>query len=724
MKYLYSKIVCAGVLIVLFTRCADMDPLEFQVEKPLSIELQEELDGLETLKTYIQDPLFRLGAGVGIGAYNSKGTMFALTNSNFQELTAGYEMKHGAVVQDDGSLNLDAVSTFMDNTQAEGLTVYGHTLAWHANQNAAFLNSTIAPIIIPATGGPSWDIITNIDFETDDATGYQSNGPNAVFSFTADGEGADNEGRALKISNDEVRTNEYDSQIFITFSETTEVGQKYKLEMDVRADADAAINTQAQTAPGAYKHYNFFGTINATPEWKRISVEVTIDENTSGCNTIAFNLGNTATNYYFDNIAISKFNESGGGGSNWQALLDKPFETDDATGYQSNGPNAVFSFTADGEGADNQGRALKIANDAVRTNEYDSQIFVTFPKITEVGQKYKLEMDIRADVDAAINTQAQTAPGAYKHYNFFGTINATPEWKRVSVEVTIDDNTSGCNTIAFNLGSTATNYYFDNLIVSWFNEDGGGEMILEKTPEEKRDTLRFHLDKWISGIMEVSKVNVHAWDVVNEPMDDGNPYELKTGIDKADIAADEFYWQDYLGKDYAVEAFKMAAMYGNDDDLLFINDYNLEYNLDKCKGIIAYVKYIEENGARVDGIGTQMHINIDSDKSKITEMLKLLAATGKKIKISELDIGVGVQTNDANEELYMAQSEMYTFVFDQYFTIIPESQQYGITIWSPTDSPANSSWRAGEPIGLWTEGLSRKLAYKGVVEGLGGESMN
>jgi len=201
-------------------------------------------------------------------------------------------------------------------------------------------------------------------------------------------------------------------------------------------------------------------------------------------------------------------------------------------------------------------------------------------------------------------------------------------------------------------------------------------------------------------------------------MDDGNPYELKTGIDKEDIAVDEFYWQDYLGKDYAVEAFKMAAKYGNNDDILFINDYNLEYNLDKCRGIIEYVKYIEENGARVDGIGTQMHINIDSDKSNITTMLELLAATGKIIKISELDIGVGTQTSDANEDLYKAQSEMYKFVFDQYFSIIPEEQQYGITIWSPVDSPDDSSWRAGEPIGLWTEDLTRKRAYQGVVNGL------
>ena len=97
----------------------------------------------------------------------------------------------------------------------------------------------------------------------------------------------------------------------------------------------------------------------------------------------------------------------------------------------------------------------------------------------------------------------------------------------------------------------------------------------------------------------------------------------------------------------------------------------------------------------MDGIGTQMHINIDSDKAKITEMFQLLAATGKMIKVSELDIGVGVKTTEANEELYLAQEEMYKFVMDQYFSLVPKAQQYGITIWSPTDSPASSSWRAG-----------------------------
>ena len=309
---------------------------------------------------------------------------------------------------------------------------------------------------------------------------------------------------------------------------------------------------------------------------------------------------------------------------------------------------------------------------------------------------------------------------AVKHNNQ----NERKVWARLAkagdgYEITIADNTSGCTTIAFNLGATATSYYFDNIELKWYNEEGGNDQIIEKTPEEKRDTLTYELERWISGIMDVSKDYVKAWDVVNEPMDDGNPSELKTGEGK-DLAADEFYWQDYLGKDYAVVAFNLARQYGNTSDKLFINDYNLEYNIDKCKGLIAYVAYIESQGAQVDGIGTQMHISINSDKDKIAEMFTLLAATGKLIKISELDIGVGVKTTEATEADYIAQTDMYKYVVDKYFELIPAQQRYGITVWSPADSPDGSGWRAGEPIGLWTEGYYRKRAYAGFVDGLSG----
>lgn len=195
-----------------------------------------------------------------------------------------------------------------------------------------------------------------------------------------------------------------------------------------------------------------------------------------------------------------------------------------------------------------------------------------------------------------------------------------------------------------------------------------------------------------------------------------NGFQLKTAGENP--PSDHFYWQDYIGEEYGVQAFELARKYG-DDALLFINDYNLEYNLDKCRALINYMEYIENNGASVDGIGTQMHISINSDKQNIVEMFELLAETGKFVKVSELDIGLGgVSANDATPELYKQQSEMYKYVVEQYFEIIPEDQRYGITVWSPLDSPESSSWRAGEPIGLWTLDYNRKRAYAGFSEAL------
>ncbi|HLR26904.1 MAG TPA: endo-1,4-beta-xylanase [Fodinibius sp.] len=499
---------------------------------------------------------FTLGAGVSLSEYNEQGVVYRLVNSNFQEVTTGYGMKHGAVVQSDGGLALEPVTDFLSAAEEAGILVYGHTLAWHANQNAEYLNSTIAPTL-EESEGPTWDVISSADFETDDASNYQSN-ENAIMSFTADGEGANGEGRALIVTNEEVRENDYGSQFFVTFSPQTEVGEQYELSMDVRAGTEATFATQAQTEPYGYLHYDFFGQVTATPEWTTYTTQITIGENTVGAGTIAFNLGNTATSYYFDNIEISKYNEDGG-------------------------------------------------------NRY-----------------------------------------------------------------------------------------------------------VEKTPEEKENILSGELERWISGIMGVSNEQVTAWDVVNEPMSDGNPHELKTG-EGSELSSDEFYWQDYLGKDYGVQAFKLAREYGDENDLLFINDYNLEYNLDKCRGLIDYMEYIENNGVTVDGIGTQMHISINSDKQNIVEMFELLAETGKFVKVSELDIGLGgVSTNDATPELYKQQSEMYKYVVEQYFEIIPEDQRYGITVWSPLDSPEGSSWRAGEPIGLWTLDYNRKRAYAGFSEALMG----
>ena len=252
-------------------------------------------------------------------------------------------------------------------------------------------------------------------------------------------------------------------------------------------------------------------------------------------------------------------------------------------------------------------------------------------------------------------------------------------------------------------------------------------LTVNKTAAEKTQIIGDALESWISGMLGATKDYVKAWDVVNEPMSDWpDPTVLKTGVGKT-LTTDEFYWQDYLGKDYAVKAIEYARKYGNATDKLFINDSGLEgADQKKCLGLIEYIKYVESKGAKVDGIGTQMHVTLgETSMAGIRAMLTNLAATGKLIKISELDMGIkpagstaSLKTADVTSEQLKQMSDFYKEIVKAYFELIPAAQRYGITQWACTDSPTSSSWRGGEPIGLWTLNYSRKHAYAGFADGL------
>lgn len=719
MKHLY-KIGLYATAFAMATACVD-DPLKFNVAKPESVALQEELKAYGSLKGYLDreaNPEFKLGAGVSLSEYTAEGVMYRLINNNFDEVTIGYEMKHGAVVQPDGSLSLARVEDLFEKTEKSGVTVFGHTLCWHANQNAEYLNSLIAPTEIPGTGGgPTWDLVTGADFETDNTSNYQSNA-NAIMSFTAVGEGKGGEGRALKIVNEQVRTYDYESQLFVTFSPPMQVGEKYELRMDVRADAAASFATQAHTTPGAYKHWDFFGTISATTDWTTFVKEITVSESVATTGTIAFNLGHNATSYYVDNITLKKYNPEGSGVSSGTSVI---------ANFEADALGTTYPMTSAGSGTvvdDPNGSNSKVLN--IQGAQTFPQFTVTLPVGITLGNCLSIKLDFLGTGSTGRFGQGMRVginESALVNYNSPANYGAVDnEWAvgKIVMEVAALNLTAeqkALNSFTLTVGSAtgSADYYIDNITIDW--ESSGS--TIEKTPEEKKAIIDGELERWIAGMMAVSKDYVKAWDVVNEPMDDGSPYELKTGVGKT-LEADHFYWQDYMGKDYAVRAFELARQYGNPGDILFINDYNLEYNLDKCKGLIEYVEYIESQGVTVDGIGTQMHISTTSDKDKIVEMFQLLAATGKLIKVSELDLGVGVKTSDATDEHYLAQAAMYKFVVEKYKEIIPADQRYGITVWSPKDSPANSSWRAGEPIGLWTEEYNRKRAYASFAEGLGG----
>lgn len=271
--------------------------------------------------------------------------------------------------------------------------------------------------------------------------------------------------------------------------------------------------------------------------------------------------------------------------------------------------------------------------------------------------------------------------------------------------------------------------------------------VKPQTPEEKKDTLTKAMDRWIKGMMEACQGKVKAWDVVNEAIsgqdkDGDGYYDLQSatrGTVSKDDAKNNFYWQDYLGDlDYVRTAVRLARQYGPKDVKLFINDYNLESDWDgnkKLKSLIHWIQQWEADGVtKIDGIGSQMHITCymnkqveESKKNAIVNMLKLLAQSGKLVRISELDMclvdenGNNVHTPDVTEEQHHAMADLYKFVVSKYLEIIPVAQQWGICQWCATDSPANSGWLANSPTGLWDLNYNRKYTYAGFADGLQGK---
>lgn len=398
-----------------------------------------------------------------------------------------------------------------------------------------------------------------------------------------------------------------------------------------------------------------------------------------------------------------------------------------------------------------------------KAKPWDANACYSLSNPLEVGKTYVIKLKGRA------NVQVWNGDGAFS-VSFWPTCNAgtqylpgfslTDEWADHSVEFTA---TVPLEKLDFKLGMIKGDIDFDdvtltekgtdtNLILNPdFNDSNigvwsNGSCSFSRNKEEAQtisdpkaltDSLNVILDRWVGGMMTACDGKVKAFDAVNEPMSDAVPAELKTGGRDGDTKTN-FFWQDYLGKNYARTVVALARQYGPSDLKLFINDYNLEaaYNNNaKCKGLIDMIKYWEsDNTTKIDGIGTQMHVTYSMDKTKqtaneaaVVNQFKLLAASGKLIKISELDMGISdasgntIMTADVTKEQKEAMSDYYKFIVKAYFENIPAAQRYGITQWAQTDSPASSGWRAGEPIGLWDLNYSRKPAYGGFADGLAGK---
>ena len=705
---------------------------KFELGKPNNSDYRY-LDEYHALKEYInysKYPNFKLGIGTTVNDYLNNSLFKNLINKNFTETVAGNAMKMASCVDGNGNMNFTTVKNYVNAATKAGLNVYGHTLAWHSQQPNGWLRKLLADKPAPELTDGDVDVWTEVaskDFRTSQNVGWKASESDYGYSIKFDA----TNGLVAKT------TKSYSWEVqFVAMSDIlTQKGKTYKMTVTVKGSKSGNLNGHlGDWGGGANVNIPF------TSEWKDVSITI---KPTLESSFLLLHIPNYVGDVYIKSI---KFEEQ-----------------------------------KKGKTINEERRCLKAHATARKSEAWDNQMWLV-PGSFASGANFVFTAEVRADKPAYASTQIHNAPGSYVHYEALGNINFTTEWKTITVSGKF--NAAG-QSIAFNLSELAdeNNYYFDNVslkiggvekikngdfegtdVSSFMVKENSGAAVaptitdhvsyiyipstIPLSQQERHDTLVYAMDKWIKGMMNACEGKVKAWDLVNEAISGGGNdgqgnYTLQhsEGYNPDgtwDVGGDAFYWQDFMGDlEYVRQACRLARKYGPEDVVLFINDYNLESDWDgnkKLKSLINWIKKWEADGiTKIDGIGTQMHISYyensgtqNSKKNAITNMFKLMAATGKYVRVSEMDMGYvnasgnNVPTGSMTEAQHKNMANFYEWIIKEFFRIVPPAQQWGICQWCPTDSPTNSGWRANTPVGIWDLNYYRKHVYAGFVRGLGG----
>ncbi len=710
-KYIISALVCPFVL----GSCADWDDWKYDVEKPQTIAQYEYLNDYAPLKEYLDrgaHPGFKVSAALAVDEFNQQGPLFRLAAHNFDEIVAGNAMKMASCVNDQGVMDFSKVSSFVRAAEDAGLTVYGHTLAWHAQQPRKWLEKLIVDKELDVD--PDQKTFTELSRQT-----YTD----GKFPFYQMGCAPDIINGSIHF----VPTGDW-SQFFCMTGCSMKAGN-YVAILHIKSTKDGMISLTAQNGWGAeaQKITQKF-TVKAN-EW--VDAEVALNDIQGGNYDFILLPETFDGTLDLQSVTIGQYESP---------AMEVEQEVKHQT-YQD-GPFPYFQM----------GCAPDIINGSIHfvpTGDW-SQFFCVAGAPLTPGN-YAVDVEIKSTKSGNIKMTVQNGWGGDAE-SFTGTVALKEGWTTARFKMTLEQG----GNYDFILKPETFDATLDLKSVTIKKIVKMNSIPL--TPQEKSDTLTWAMNKWISGMMQATEGKVKAWDLINEAISGGGNvngfYALQTEA-TSEHNPQDFYWQDYFTPEMygpivekaARDAY--AAVEGtNPEDLkLFINDYNLESDWDnnqKVKSLVYWIGVWEKKGkelgwnTKIDGIGSQMHISyyeneqtLESKKKAIQNMLKIMAETGKLVRISEIDMGyvdkdgkdvttaqlekLPIEERVAKEK---AMAEHYKWIIEQYFKIVPVSQQYGICQWCLTDSPTDSGWRPGQPVGLWNLNYQRKPAYGGFADGL------
>jgi len=292
---------------------------------------------------------------------------------------------------------------------------------------------------------------------------------------------------------------------------------------------------------------------------------------------------------------------------------------------------------------------------------------------------------------SALATDPTYAGAAGRHFNYL-TAEYEMKWDPVQKTQGVYDFSGGDAIVAFaesrGMRVKGHTLVWHQALPSW---------VESLSPPELRIAFEDHI-RTVAGHY---RRRVHAWDVVNEAIDDSRSGLRSTVFSRG------------LGSDYVAEAFRLARRADPEAQLVY-NDYGGEGLNRKSNDIYELVKDLKQRGL-VDGVGLQMHISATSFPAvaDIQANIRRLADLGLQVNLSEMDVRVRDVAGDAATKL-QRQREVYRGVVAACVAV-PRCE--AVTFWGFTDAHSwvDSSFGPDDPL-LFDEQYRAKPAFFGVQD--------
>lgn len=251
----------------------------------------DNLEAYDYLKNYVDRtryPNFKVGAAIPVSSFLKKSQRYEMAVNNLHEMTAENAMKP-YIQRPDIKNDFSKVEEFLDEAQKAGVSVFGHTLAWHS-QHTPYLYEVAKGRKVEV---PSSEAGPQVLFKDD----FQGDHPSLM--YWGNDSSADNVDGVFVFSNPS-KVHATSVQIAFDVAEPFIPGHIYQLKFRIKGSSEGEIEAFLQNFNDGYVSVGDFRTISFDTEWREVNL--TTECIAEGGLRVLFNVGNFVGDICLDDL--------------------------------------------------------------------------------------------------------------------------------------------------------------------------------------------------------------------------------------------------------------------------------------------------------------------------------------------------------------------------------------------------------------------------------------